>query len=82
VNLILETHVLVFDSVFMSPNLNGASAGPREGPHAPSTSGQASEQRPQGVGVFQPAEGWGISPHIPFLSDNRRADINIPLAGG
>jgi predicted DNA-binding protein with PD1-like motif len=58
-------------------------AGPREGPQAPSTSGpQPLQQRPQAVGVFQPSEGWGIAPHVPFLGDNRRADINIPLAGG
>uniref|UniRef100_A9U646 Predicted protein n=1 Tax=Physcomitrium patens TaxID=3218 RepID=A9U646_PHYPA len=55
-------------------------AGPREGPQAPSPSGQTSEQRPQAIGVFQPVEGWGIAPHVSFLGDNRRADINISLA--
>lgn len=72
----------VLDVVFMSSNLYGVGAGPQEGPQAPSASGQSSEQRPQAVGVFQPSEGWGIAPHVPFLGDNRRADINIPLAGG
>lgn len=81
-HLILNIYVLVLDVVFASPNFNGAGAGPREGPQAPSTSGQSSEQRPQAVGVFQPSEGWAIAPHVPFLGDNRRADINIPLAGG
>lgn len=64
--------------------LRGTSgAGLREGPQAPTTSGlQPLQQRPQAVGVFQPSEGWGIAPHVPLLGDNRRADINIPLAGG
>lgn len=75
-------YVLVRDDVFMSLNLNGAGGGPHEGLQAPSTGGQSSGQRPQAVGVFQPSEGWGIAPHVPFSGDNRRADINIPLAGG
>ncbi|KAG0630675.1 hypothetical protein M758_1G195800 [Ceratodon purpureus] len=70
------------NSVFSSSNPNGAGARPQKGPQAPSSSGQPSEQRPQAIGVFQPTEGWGIAPHVPFLGDNRRADINIPLAGG
>lgn len=69
-------------SVFSSPNPNGAGARAQKGPQAPSGSGQPSEQRPQAIGVFQPSEGWGVAPHVPFLGDNRRADINIPLAGG
>lgn len=79
-NLIQYSHVL--NLVLTSLNLNGAGAGPREGPQAPSPSGQTSEQRPQAIGVFQPVEGWGIAPHVSFLGDNRRADINISLAGG
>ncbi|XP_024392723.1 AT-hook motif nuclear-localized protein 7 isoform X2 [Physcomitrium patens] len=63
------------------PAPKSSGAGPREGPQAPSPSGQTSEQRPQAIGVFQPVEGWGIAPHVSFLGDNRRADINISLAG-
>ncbi|XP_024369646.1 AT-hook motif nuclear-localized protein 7 isoform X2 [Physcomitrium patens] len=57
-------------------------AGPQEGNQASPASGQSSDARPQAVGVFRPSEGWGIASHISLLGDNRRADINISLAGG
>lgn len=69
-------------SVFLSLNLNGTGAGPQEGNQASPASGQSSDARPQAVGVFRPSEGWGIASHISLLGDNRRADINISLAGG
>lgn len=78
----LIQYIYALHVVFLSLNLNGTGAGPQEGNQAHPASGQSSDPRPQAVGVFRPSEGWGIAPHISLLGDNRRADINISLAGG